>query len=102
MKEKVALIDGRFELLNSPERIEVYDIRNLDRGGDGSVTPVAVILEAPITDRNAGKMALAWLRKAEYLTVSEHLRNADIFVAQCPVQEKSEERVLRHPAIREK
>jgi hypothetical protein len=48
MKEKVVLIDGRFELLNSPEGIEVYDIRNLDRGGDGSVTPVAVIpLEAP-------------------------------------------------------
>ena len=58
-------------------------------------------LEAPKTDRDAGKLALEWLRRAEYLTLSEHLHYADIFLAQHPVLARSEQSVLRHPNFRE-
>src|SRR5688572_27032341 len=101
MKEKVILIHSRFALLNGPDRIEVYDIRNPKRASDGSVRPIAVIpLEAPIDDRDAGKRALAWLRRAEYLTLSEHLHYADIFLAQHKVL-NGRKAVLQYPYFRE-
>jgi len=82
----IVLINGRFELLNSPSRIEVFDMRNLNKDGDGQVIPVAVIpLEGPINERDAGKMALTWLRRSEYLSESEYLNFSDIFLATHPL-----------------
>lgn len=84
--QNVVLINGRFELLNSPHRIEVFDVRNLKKDGDGKVIPAAVIpLERPISERDAGKMALTWLRRSEYLSESEYLNFADIFLATHPL-----------------
>ena len=84
--QNIVLINGRFELLNSPHRIEVFDMRNLKKDSDGNLIPAAVIpLEAPITERNAGKMALTWLRRSEYLSESEYLNFADIFLATHPL-----------------
>jgi MarR-like DNA-binding transcriptional regulator SgrR of sgrS sRNA len=38
--QTIVLINGRFEPLNSPDRIEVFDVRNLARGDDGRVIPL--------------------------------------------------------------
>jgi hypothetical protein len=80
------LINGRFELLNSPHRIEIFDMRNLKKDDRGKTIPVAVIpLEGPANDRDAGKMALTWLRRSEYLSESEYLNFSDIFLATHPL-----------------
>jgi hypothetical protein len=57
--QNVVLINGRFELLNSPDQIEVFDVRNLKKDADGRVIPLAVIkLDESLTDREAGRRAL--------------------------------------------
>ena len=84
--QKIVLINGRFELLNSPHRIEIFDMRNLKKDATGKLISAAVIpLEAPISERDAGKVALTWLRRSEYLTESEYLNFSDIFLATHPL-----------------
>jgi hypothetical protein len=83
--ERIVLIDGRFELLNRPDRIDVFDIRNLKKDKAGDVSPIAQIpLTTPANDRDAGKMALAWLRDEDYLTQSEYYHFLDILLATQP------------------
>jgi hypothetical protein len=84
--QTVVLIDGRFELLNSPDCVDVYDVRVLKKDGDGRVIPVhAIPLENPVNDREAGKLALSRLLDSGYLTQSEYFHFADIFLAAQPV-----------------
>jgi hypothetical protein len=80
--QRIVLIDGRFELLNGPDRIEIFDIRNPQRDQDGEVNPVAAVsLDKPVTDREAGKLALLRLRVSNYLEQSEYFKFLDIFLA---------------------
>ena len=86
--ERIVLIDGRFELLNRPERLDVFDIRNLQRDSNGCVNPIVTIpLNNPITDLEAGKLALAWLRESKYLEQSEYFQFLEIFLASQPNDE---------------
>jgi hypothetical protein len=56
--QNIVPINGRFELLNSPDRIDLFDVRNLKKDSDGRVIPLAVIpLDVPLTDRETGKRA---------------------------------------------
>jgi hypothetical protein len=95
--ENIVLIDGRFELLNRPDRIDVFDIRNLKKDRNGSVIPISVIsLEQPINDRDAGKLALEKIRDEGHITQSEYFQFLDIFLAAQPIAEsKPPKRVRR-------
>jgi hypothetical protein len=82
---KVVLIDGRFELLNRPDRVDIFDIRNLQRDESGRVNPVVVIpLDKRISPLEAGKRALKALRDSEYLMQSEYFHFLDIFLTAQP------------------
>jgi hypothetical protein len=78
----IVLVDGRFELLNRPDRIDVFDIRNLQKGADGKVRPIAVIaLSKPESDREAGKTALQNLLEGSYITKGEYLQFLEAFLS---------------------
>lgn len=80
--QKIVLINGRFELLNSEDKVEVYDIRNLKKNNEGKVMPVEVVpVGSPLTDKDAGKLALTKLHEKNYISLSEYLTFLDIFLA---------------------
>lgn len=82
METRVVLIDGRFEFINNPDKLELFDIRSLKKDEDGRPMPVHVVkLDAPKDAREAGKIALAALRDADYLTRSEYFHFLDVFLA---------------------
>lgn len=84
--QNIVLINGRFELLNSPDRIDLFDIKNMKKHGEGQVIPVAVIpLDTPLTEREAGKRALSWLVDSGYLTRSEFFQFKEIFLTAQPL-----------------
>jgi hypothetical protein len=90
---KIILINGRFELLNRPDRVDIFDIRNLKRDDAGRVNPVAAIpLEGPKSCLEAGKLALRKLRDSDYITQSEYYHFLDVFLA---VQPEAESAALR-------
>jgi hypothetical protein len=79
--ERHVLIDGRFEALNHPDRIEVFDIRNPRRDEQGHAMPVRIIpTDMPQTGRAAGMTALAALRDDGIITPGEYLHYADVFL----------------------
>jgi hypothetical protein len=85
---KVVLINGRFELLNRPDRVDIFDIRNLQRDDDGRVHPIiAVPLNSPKTPLEAGKLSLRKLLDGGYLTQSEYYHFLDMFLAAQPEAE---------------
>jgi hypothetical protein len=89
---KIVLIDGRFELLNRPDRIDVFDIRNLQRDDTGRVRPVVSIpLDKPKTALEAGKLALQEIKDSGYLALSEYYHFLDLFLA---VQPEADSKVL--------
>jgi hypothetical protein len=80
--QRVVLINSRFELLNSPERIDIFDMKDLRRDRKGQVNPILVIhLKEPQTDRDAGKLALRRLLESEKISLGEYLTHMDIFLA---------------------
>lgn len=82
MDTNIVLINGRFEFINNPDKLEMFDIRNLKKDEQGRVIPVQVVsLDSPKDPKEAGKILLAALRDAEYLTRSEYLHFLDIFLA---------------------
>jgi hypothetical protein len=85
---KIVLIDGRFELLNRPDRIDIFDIRNLKRDESGRVNPVVSIpLDKPKTALDAGKLALQTIRDNHYLSISEYYHFLDVLLAAQPEAE---------------
>jgi len=94
---KVVLINGRFELLNRPDRVDIFDIRNLQRDETGRVNPVIVIpLDSPKSHLEAGKIALKKLQETKYLTLSEYYHFLDIFLT---AQPETESKALRDEMI---
>lgn len=94
---EVVLIDGRFEVLNRPDRIDIYDITNLQKGEDGRVRPVGVVpLAQPRTHLEAGRIALYWLRDTKYLENYECLRYLEIFLANQPADAAATARESLH------
>jgi hypothetical protein len=82
MTQRVVLIDGRFELLNCPDRIEVYDSRE---GRNSESQPVETIpLKGPVSDREAGRLALTWLLAYLHLSQSEYLNYLNLFLSDHP------------------
>lgn len=80
--QKIVLINGRFELLNSDDKVEVYDVRNINKNDEGKAIPVEVVqVGSPLTDKNAGKLALTKLLEKNYISLSEYLTFLDIFLA---------------------
>jgi hypothetical protein len=79
---RIVLIDGRFEVLNGPEKIEVYDMRNLNRDAEGRVQPV-MVLPVPQTksDKDAGKLALEKLQQAGHISTGQYLSFLETFLA---------------------
>jgi hypothetical protein len=95
-KERIVLIDGRFELLNGRGRIDIFDIQNLRRDKNGNVNPVAFIaLDMVVTDLEAGRLALEWLRDSKYLDQSEFFHFLDIFLAGQPADQTAADKETR-------
>ena len=86
--ERIVLINSRFELLNRPDRVDIYDIKNLKKDQSGRVNPVGFItLEVLATDLEAGRLALEWLRNSKYINQTEFFQFRDIFLAGQPADQ---------------
>ncbi|HTK84007.1 MAG TPA: hypothetical protein VL625_02880 [Patescibacteria group bacterium] len=83
--QKVVLINGRFELLNGSVQIEIFDIKNLKRDDDGRVNSVASIkLAEAVSDLDAGRLALFFLRDSKYIDQTEYFYFLETFLANQP------------------
>jgi hypothetical protein len=80
--QNIVLINGRFEFLTHPDKLEIFDMWNLEKDGARRVIPIhTVTLNARVKDKEAGKLALAALRDSKYITQSEYFSFLDIFLA---------------------
>ena len=90
---KLVLIDGRFELLNGPDRIAVFDVK---KDGNGEDPVVLIGADAPKTDRDAGTLALETLANAGFLTPDEYSQYVNKYLASHPMPATREKSAARH------
>lgn len=84
--KSLILIDGQYRVINSPDRLVIFDVRNPRTDEKGASVPVETIpLRGPVSSREAGRLALTWLLAYEHLTQTDYLRFLDIFLAAYPL-----------------
>lgn len=81
--KRCVLIDKRFEVINYPDGIEVFDLRHPCKDENGQDVPVKVIpSDAPKINRVAVTTALAAMRDDGSITASEYYIYAEAFLVQ--------------------
>ena len=84
------LINSRFEAINLPDRLVLFDLKNAKGGERVDGVDVDILpLDSPKADLDAGLLALAWLRDHQRISPGEYLHYADVFLASHPVQART-------------